>query len=161
MSASHFELAARDGRCLSVRTLNASDLTSVLAIETAAHSHPWNQPRVEQALEKYQGFGLCDESGDLLGFAFVMTVAGEAELLDFVVDPKQQGQGLGYLFVEWLVQNIAESNERFYLEVRVSNKPAICIYENVGFVEVGLRPNYYPADNGREDALLMAMELFK
>jgi len=150
---------AKDGSALHVRPLTMADAEAVLVIESAAHSHPWNAARVQTALQKYQGFGLL--FGDqLVGFAFVRSVVGEAELFDFVVDPKYQGKGFGYAFIEWLVDHVAQENKRFFLEVRVSNKPAITVYENVGFCEVGVRTNYYPAVNGREDALLMAMELF-
>jgi len=150
---------AKDGSSLHTRLLNLADADAVLAIESAAHSHPWNAARVQTALEKYQGVGLL-LNGELVGFAFVMSVVGEAELFDFVVDPKCQGRGFGYAFIEWLVDYVAQDNQRFFLEVRVSNKAAIAVYENVGFCEVGVRANYYPAKNGREDALLMAMELF-
>jgi len=150
---------AKDGSVLLVRPLTMADAEAVLAIESLAHSHPWNAARVQTALEKYQGLGLL-LADQLVGFAFVMSVVGEAELFDFVVDPKYQGKGFGYAFIEWLVDYVAQDNQRFFLEVRVSNKPAIAVYENVGFCEVGIRHNYYPAKNGREDALLMAMELF-
>jgi len=150
---------AKDGSVLLVRPLTMADAEAVLTIESLAHSHPWNAARVQTALEKYQGLGLL-LADQLVGFAFVMSVVGEAELFDFVVDPKYQGKGFGYAFIEWLVDYVAQDNQRFFLEVRVSNKPAIAVYENVGFCEVGIRHNYYPAKNGREDALLMAMELF-
>lgn len=154
------QFAAKDGSALQVRLLDLADADAVLAIESAAHSHPWNAARVQTALEKYQGVGLL-LGDELVGFAFVMSVVGEAELFDFVVSPKYQGKGFGYAFVEWLVDFVAQENKRFFLEVRVSNKPAIAVYENIGFCEVGMRANYYPAKNGREDALLMAMELFR
>jgi ribosomal-protein-alanine N-acetyltransferase len=152
------QFSAKQGTLLTTRPLNLSDAEQVLALETAAHSHPWNAARVNTALEKYQGIGLLDGE-KLVGFAFVMSVVGEAELFDFVVDPQCQGQGFGYAFIEWLVEYIGQDNARFFLEVRVSNKPAIAVYENVGFCEVGVRHNYYPAKKGREDALLMAIEL--
>ena len=152
------EFTSKDATPLQTRRLTQDDAAAVLAIESAAHSHPWNAARVNTALEKYQGIGLLANS-ELVGFAFVMSVVGEAELFDFVVDPKCQGQGFGYAFIEWLVEFVGETNQRFFLEVRVSNASAIAVYENVGFCEVGVRANYYPAKKGREDALLMAIEL--
>ena len=86
-------------------------------------------------------------------------IAGEAELLDLVVGPKHQGQGIGKALLEWIVLQLPEFADRFFLEVRESNQSALALYQNVGFVEVGVRPKYYPADHGREDAILMAMEL--
>ena len=49
---------------------------------------------------------------------------------------------------------------RVFLEVRPSNPAAIALYQDEGFNEIGRRPRYYPAaNNGREDAIVMAMEL--
>ena len=48
---------------------------------------------------------------------------------------------------------------RIFLEVRPSNPPAIALYHDEGFNEIGRRPRYYPSHDGREDALVMAMEL--
>ena len=48
---------------------------------------------------------------------------------------------------------------RVFLEVRPSNANAIALYFDEGFNEIGRRPRYYPAKDGREDALVMAMEL--
>ena len=49
--------------------------------------------------------------------------------------------------------------ERVFLEVRPSNTHAIALYDTMGFNEIGRRPNYYPGKRGREDALVMAIEL--
>ena len=49
--------------------------------------------------------------------------------------------------------------ERVFLEVRPSNTAAIALYDSAGFNEIGKRPNYYPGPRGREDAIVMAMEL--
>jgi ribosomal-protein-alanine N-acetyltransferase len=49
---------------------------------------------------------------------------------------------------------------QLWLEVRESNKSAIALYQNNGFDVAGTRKGYYPAENGREDALLMGSMLF-
>jgi ribosomal-protein-alanine N-acetyltransferase len=46
-----------------------------------------------------------------------------------------------------------------FLEVRPSNISAIVLYENIGFSEMAIRRGYYPAQNGREDAVLMGLAL--
>ncbi len=144
---------------LLVRQLSVEDCPSVMAIERLAHSHPWSEKIMLQSLAKHRGWGVYD--GKILqGFAIVSQVLDEAELLDCVVSPKVQGQGVGSLFVEWLVTEVGSKAARFYLEVRESNQPAIALYEKCGFVEMGVRTGYYPAAKGREDAILMAMELF-
>jgi len=96
----------------------------------------------------------------IAGYAILSVGAGEAHLLNICIDPGYRGQGLGrYLLGRML--DIARWNgaERLFLEVRPSNPLAKTLYESVGFDEIGRRPRYYPARNGREDAIVMALEL--
>jgi ribosomal-protein-alanine N-acetyltransferase len=82
-------------------------------------------------------------------------------VLNVCVAPAAQGAGLGRRLIQRLV-DLARWHraERVYLEVRPSNPHAIALYHDLGFNEIGRRPNYYPDRAGREDALVMAMELF-
>ena len=77
-----------------------------------------------------------------------------------LVDPALHGKGHGRRIVRRLL-DIARWHraERVYLEVRPTNARAILLYDSMGFNEFGRRPNYYPAKKGREDALVMAIEL--
>jgi len=152
------QISLPDGASLEVSALSQSDSGALHAIELAAHSHPMSASLFEGNLQRYHAIGLKDQKG-WIGFALISLVAGEAELLDFVVAPQQQGRGIGSAFLQWLIDRLSNKAERFYLEVRASNEPAIHLYGNAGFVEMGIRENYYPAKNGREDAILMAMEL--
>ena len=48
------------------------------------------------------------------------------------------------------------------LEVRPSNTAAVALYRKLGYEEIGVRKNYYPADpqlGTREDALVMAKSI--
>ncbi|NHN37992.1 ribosomal protein S18-alanine N-acetyltransferase [Pseudomaricurvus alcaniphilus] len=145
---------------LSFVRLSIDDLERVARLEANAHSHPWSKAQVLSALQHYHCWGVRS-GADWAGFAVLSCVVGEAELLDFVVAPEFQGQGVGSTLLAWL-QNWAATElqaKRFYLEVRESNQAALALYQNAGFVEVGIRAGYYPARGGREDAVLMAMEL--
>ncbi len=152
------QITLADGASLEVVALSKTDITALHAIELAAHSHPMSVSLFEGNLERYHAVGLRDQNG-WIGFALISLVVGEAELLDFAVTPQQQGRGIGSAFLQWLIDNLSAKAERFYLEVRASNEPAIQLYSSAGFVEMGVRENYYPAKGGREDAILMAMEL--
>jgi ribosomal-protein-alanine N-acetyltransferase len=46
-----------------------------------------------------------------------------------------------------------------FLEVRPSNKKAMALYGKFGFNEIGTRKDYYPAHRGREDAVVLALQL--
>ncbi len=145
---------------LSIIDLDESHVDQIMLIEMSAHSHPWAVSSMQNSLKRCFNLGLHGSKG-LVGFAIVSVVIDEAELLDFVIDPSHQGQGLGTAFLNTLIRRVAKKAARFYLEVRESNIAAITLYENSGFVEVGVRRNYYPTKRGKEDAILMAMELFE
>lgn len=145
---------------LNVFRLPPEALDAICELESSAHTHPWSRSLLESGLSRYACWGIQTDA-EWIGFAIVSLVAGEAELLDFVVSPRRQGQGIGTSFIAWLTERVAQDANRFYLEVRASNASAIALYQSAGFAEVGIRPNYYPAAKGREDAVLMAMELFR
>jgi [ribosomal protein S18]-alanine N-acetyltransferase len=90
-----------------------------------------------------------------------MSVAvGEAHLLTIVVPEAEQGKGYGKKMLNEMIQHAVSDNANtLYLEVRISNKTAIQFYHQRGFNELGVRNNYYPAEQGREDALILALDL--
>ena len=92
----------------------------------------------------------------MIGYA----VAGEAHLLTITVAPEHQGKKLGKALLQHIVEWAEPQAETLFLEVRVSNQKAINLYLNEGFNELGIRRNYYPSPTGgREDAMLMALDL--
>ena len=94
----------------------------------------------------------------LKGFLVTRVIAGEAELLNVVVASDARRLGIGRELMRfWLEQMQQESVERLFLEVRVSNLPAITLYQGLGFKKVGTRVAYYQPD--LEDALVMARSL--
>ena len=101
-----------------------------------------------------------DVSGNLLGFAIYQQVLDEATLMNIAVHPQHQGQGLGIRLVTALLSALSDrAVQRCLLEVRAGNDRAIALYRKQGFVDDGLRSNYYPSATGREDALLMSYKL--
>lgn len=91
----------------------------------------------------------------ILGYAIISTLLEQAEVLNICIDPQHQGRGLGSLLLANILKQLPDATEVIYLEVRVSNFRAIHLYQNYGFKEVGQRRDYYPAEFGREDAILM------
>ncbi|RXJ73819.1 ribosomal-protein-alanine N-acetyltransferase [Veronia nyctiphanis] len=128
----------------------------LVSIEQRAHSHPWS----ESLLAKLDGKFACNVGifvdGKLTGYFYAQCVSGEATLLNIVVDPNFQGQGLGkQLLSHFIHQMTAMKAEEAWLEVRESNTAAIALYESSGFNEIDRRVGYYPKDKGKEDALVM------
>ncbi|MGM0595374.1 MAG: ribosomal protein S18-alanine N-acetyltransferase, partial [Pseudomonadota bacterium] len=96
----------------------------------------------------------------LIGYAILSAAAGEAHILNIVIAPERQGQGLGRRFMAFLLQTArSHGADTAFLEVRPSNRIAVYLYESIGFRQAGLRRDYYPTGRGREDALVMARSL--
>ena len=96
----------------------------------------------------------------MLGYGILSLGAGECHLLNICIAPIYQGRGHGTQLIDGLL-DLARSHsaKMAFLEVRASNHAAYRVYTKMGFNELGVRKNYYPAHHGREDAILLAREL--
>lgn len=145
-----------------LRPGRAEDLKAIAAIEQAASPGPWSLSQFVSASVRNTHSMIVLESpvGDLLGFAVFQQVADEATLMNIAVAPGVQGQGHGGSLLDAVVSAAARGGaERLLLEVRESNAPARALYRKHGFVDDGRRRDYYPSADGREDAILMSLEL--
>ncbi|MEO5624624.1 MAG: ribosomal protein S18-alanine N-acetyltransferase [Dokdonella sp.] len=140
--------------------MQPEDFDRVAAIEAASYPFPWSRGIFQDCLRADYECCVLVGSDDIVGYGVLSTGANEAHILNVCVAPEWQGKGLGRRIVKRLLDLARwHHSERVYLEVRPSNPNAIALYESIGFNEFGRRPNYYPAKKGREDALVMAMEL--
>lgn len=91
-----------------------------------------------------------------VGFAIFRHVADESELLLIGVRRDARRMGVGAMLMQdWFAQVSSQGETRLFLEMRFDN-PARLLYQQLGFVEVGVRPNYYRgADGVMRDALTM------
>jgi len=142
-----------------IRNLEAADIETLLALDTATNPHPWNRNQWQDSLTNHLCLGI--ESHDTLqGVAITMQLPDEAELLLIAIQPEMQGKGLGRdLLAKLSIQLREQGKQRLFLEVRASNLVAQRCYLASGFTEIGRRKQYYPSENGREDALLYALNL--
>jgi [ribosomal protein S18]-alanine N-acetyltransferase len=135
-------------------------LDQVVAIERRAYGHPWTRGNFADSLRSgYQAQLLC--AGDVvIGYFVAMQGVDEVHLLNITVDPPYQGQGWGRVMLDALAL-WARANDAHWvwLEVRTSNTRAQEVYQRYGYRRVGERKNYYPADHGREDAIVMSFKL--
>lgn len=145
---------------LSFRVMRESDLDVVMEIEHRAYSFPWTRGIFRDCLQAgYPGL-VVEREQRMVGYGLVSVAADEAHLLNVCIDPSWQSRGHGRQLLRALVQLVRDRGaQRVFLEVRPSNAGAVALYQSEGFNEIGRRPRYYPAQNGREDALVMAMEL--
>lgn len=140
--------------------MTESRLGEVVAIERRAYGHPWTRGNFSDSLKSgYQAQLLC--AGEtLLGYFVAMQGVDEVHLLNITVDPQYQGQGWGRVMLDALaLWARAQGAQWLWLEVRTSNARAQQVYLRYGYRRVGERRNYYPADHGREDAIVMSFKL--
>ena len=145
---------------VSLRALRESDLNAVMAIELRGYPFPWTRGIFIDCLRAgYPGLA-TERDGLLVGYGVLSIAADAAHVLNICIDPLAQSRGLGRQLLRALVQLAADRGaQRVFLEVRPSNTPALALYHSEGFNEIGRRPRYYPAAQGREDAVVMAIEL--
>lgn len=145
--------------------MTEAHLEDVLSIENQSFVSPWSQVGFEKALDQGLNYVFENVNGQLVGYACVLKLFGEVELLKICIAPAFRGQGLGEVAMRLLISFLSElaGIERVLLEVRVSNASARGLYQKMGFKNVGLRKGYYAAegrgDNAREDAVLMSRNL--
>jgi [ribosomal protein S18]-alanine N-acetyltransferase len=140
--------------------MTESRLDEVVAIERRAYGHPWTRGNFLDSLRSgYQAQLLC--AGDtVIGYFVAMQGVDEVHLLNITVDPGYQGQGWGRVLLDALaLWARAQHSQWLWLEVRTSNARAQQVYQRYGYRRVGERKNYYPAEHGREDAIVMSYRL--
>lgn len=145
---------------LSLRPMREDDLAAVQMIESRAYEFPWTVGIFRDCLRADYPAWILHDGNRIAGYFLMSIAAGEAHVLNICIAPDMQGQGHGRRLLHALLQMARGRHvSRVFLEVRPSNAHAIALYFDEGFNEIGRRPRYYPAKDGREDALVMAMEL--
>lgn len=140
--------------------MTPADLEAVADLTRRADPFGWTLRNFSDAHASGNTLMVLTVDGVTTGIAAVMHVLDESELLEIAVQPAMQGRGYGKAL---LAQAIALARRngavRMFLEVRESNARARKMYTSFGFEETGRRKNYYPTENGREDAILMTAQL--
>ena len=148
------------GEAVSLRPMREDDLDTVMAIERRAYPFPWTRGILRDCLRAGYPAWVMEEGAEAIGYAVLSIAAAEAHILNLCTAPEVQGRGHGRHLLRALLE-LARGRgvQRVFLEVRPSNVHAITLYDSEGFNEIGRRPRYYPAVGGREDAIVMAIEL--
>lgn len=145
-----------------IRRLAEQDIDQVYAIEQLAYPFPWTRSLFVDCLNAgYACYGL-QIGRDLTGYTIFNWAANEAHLLNLCIHPEWQHRGYGSLLLEYAINQIVKlDNQSMFLEVRESNLRAADLYRNRGFKVIGYRPSYYKAGDGRENAIVMLLDLGK
>jgi len=133
-------------------------VAQVAQLEKLCFSLPWSENSIASELRNPLSLWIVAVEGETLaGYVGSQSVMGEADMMNLAVQPEYRRQGIGEKLVSALIAALAQQNvHSLTLEVRVSNAPATSLYEKLGFVQVGRRPNYYK--NPKEDALILRKE---
>jgi ribosomal-protein-alanine N-acetyltransferase len=143
-----------------IRPMEIMDIKAVMKVEQSAYEFPWTPNIFRDCLRV--GYYCCviEDGANIIGHAVMSYAVGECHILNLCVDPDYQGQGLGRKLILHLLDVARRNGARIaFLEVRLSNASAYHLYQSLGFAEVGIRKDYYPAENGREDAMILAYDL--
>ena len=139
------------------------DIGTVAALEADAHRAPWTQGNFRDALAAGYAMTVGEVDGAIVAYGVLMFAPGEAQLLNLTVAAALRRQGIGRILLKRFVADALRLGaEQCFLEVRVSNLPAIALYAAEGFLPVARRAGYYPAaiaGAAREDALVLRRAL--
>jgi ribosomal-protein-alanine N-acetyltransferase len=140
--------------------MSEADLRAVIEIEESLYEFPWTLGNFRDSLRAGYGCWVYSDGRRLTGYAVLMHAAGEAHLLNLSVAAHAQRRGHGRSLLDHVV-GIARENEAkvLFLEVRPTNDVGQRLYAGYGFKQIGVRRGYYPARRGREDALVLALDL--
>jgi [ribosomal protein S18]-alanine N-acetyltransferase len=148
-----------------VQCLLSDDLEQVCTIENMVYPFPWSVGNFKDSLVSgYDAWVVKDPiTHDVIAYAVVMWIPGEAHLLNISVALNHQRIGLGSALLQWLMLDAKKKKAAsVMLEVRPSNVAAVRLYKKLGFVQIGIRKGYYPNGNlPREDALVLSKSLFE
>ncbi len=140
--------------------MREQDLDEVMQVEGAIYSHPWTRGNFSDSLGAGYACMTWRLEGELVGYFVLMAAADEAHLLNLSVAPRWQRGGQGSALLKEaaaLGRRLGAAN--IFLEVRPSNEAAQALYRRFGFRKVAVRRGYYPAHHGREDAIVLSLEL--
>jgi ribosomal-protein-alanine N-acetyltransferase len=147
------------------RPMTEADIPAVMAMEREACLHPvhaWSDDNYRSSMRAgYWARVRCEAAGGrVVAVCVAMDGVDEVHLLNIAVDRRLHGQGMARDFLGVLYERCRQRQAPIvWLEVRPSNESARALYRREGFIEVGVRKNYYPAPQGREDALVMKRDI--
>lgn len=144
---------------ITVERMKPEHVSRIVALEKECFSLPWSEKSIASELDNRLSLWLVAMDGQTLaGYIGSQTVMGEADMMNVAVESQYRRKGIAEQLVLSLIEALKEKDAtQLTLEVRTSNAPAISLYEKLGFVCVGKRPNYYK--NPKEDALILRKTL--
>ena len=143
---------------MEIRNMMQADILQLAEMEKMCFSDPWSVSAFEYELKNPLSVWLVAAEGQcVIGYVGSQTVIDESDVMNIAVLPQYRRQGVGERLICELITRLNDKGSKsLTLEVRVSNAPAIALYNKLGFQQVGRRPNYYR--NPKEDAYILRKE---
>ena len=142
------------------RRMRMPDVPEVARLEKSLYEFPWSAGNFRDSVNAGYDCWTVAHGEAVIGYAILMVALDEAHLLNFAVAAEWQNQGIGREFLRHMIEEARTAGcQIVYLEVRPSNLPARHLYRAMGFQQIAIRPEYYPAISGREDALFLGLSL--
>lgn len=143
---------------MNIVPMNEHHVPQIALLEQECFADPWSQQSIASELHNPLSLWLVAQEGQtLLGYVGSQTCQEETDMMNIAVSPASRRQGVARALIEALVSALRQrGSKQLTLEVRASNGPARQLYESLGFLQVGLRKNYYR--NPKEDALILRKE---
>lgn len=140
---------------ITYRRMTPEDVPFISRLEEETFSMPWSPESFLQMTTKEDTrYYVAEEGGHLLGGCGLWMIAGEGNITNVAVAKEARRRGVGTGLLTYLMQEgNREGVSAYTLEVRISNEAAIHMYEKLGFVSEGIRPNFY--EKPTEDAMIM------
>lgn len=147
-------------RPISLAPMYEADLDEVAQIEARNYDFPWTRGNFGDSLHAGHSAWVARDGATMVGYAVLLRVLDEAHLLNIAIDQAWRGVGRGRALLAQVCDLARHGGARqLFLEVRPSNRVAQLLYQSVGFRSVGRRRGYYPARDGREDAIVLVLAL--
>ena len=145
---------------ITFRPMREADLDAVLSIEREAYEFPWSREIFRDCLRVGYSCRVLESDGAVNAYGMLQVAAGKSRLLNLCVRRRLHRRGLGRRLLALMI-DVARSRDTdsVLLEVRPGNGAARGLYNSMGFVSVGVSRGYYPARNGREDAMILCRAL--
>ena len=135
-------------------------MQDVLNIEAASNLTPWSKKIFQKILENRSISFVIRSNESVVAFCIANKVLDECHLQNIAVIEEFRGKGIGTFMLNILFKRAKLSDlDTVLLEVRESNEIARKFYRDNGFKELSVRKNYYKAENGRENAVIMRLEV--
>ena len=143
-----------------IRPMMEEDLSQIAAIEQSSYAFPWSENIFRDCLRVGYICRALDLEGQIIGYGVMSLGAGEAHILNVCVRDAFRTVGFGRRLLEHLLERATAAGvSEAFLEVRPSNLSAIRLYQKLGFEQIGIRRGYYQAPDGREDAIVLKLDL--